>query len=398
MRERHLKTMMKWILHALFVALSSGVLSSVDAEAQDSKIQVRISGAPEVAIPWDRFNCQFGAVADTPSRAYRDAAGMIHFFGTNSKGMALVGSGFDTLKQDCNPVYRSHEKTDPSQFRHYEWVQPYAIDGNRIFALIHNEFRGLRVADIAPQCPTTNRKRNGKLLSCWYASIQRGESNDGGYTFTSPEPPANFLFGIPYRFAPDMIRAGFGSRTMIKSPVDGYYYAFIGSGPYKAQKARGSCLARSRDLKDWRFWTGRDYTGTFVNPYVQDADSFRPEDHICPEVFTNDIMSVVYNEPLKTFVALTRKVVGDVVTFHYTTSSDLVNWSPRRTLFDATKDRGVQIFYPSFIDPDSKAQNFDVTDGKLFLYYVSWPESKGNGVNNKKNNIMRVPVTIEAAP
>jgi len=378
--------------------LSLGICAgSTGGNAQNPAVVVKTVGKPEIAIPWQNYNCPApgGNVADTPTRAYRDGSGMIHMFGVNRQGMAFVGSSFHTLKQNCTPVYRSHENPDPSRFQYQEWVQPYAIQGNRIFALIHNEFHGLHNPDIRGAC-SNNRNSRGKQVACWYVSLQRGESTDGGYTFSSPEPPNNFLFGIPYRFEPDMIRAGFGSRTMIKSPLDGNYYAFIGGNPYKEAKARGSCLARSSDLRDWRFWTGRDFTGVFVNPYA--VADLVPERHVCPQVFVNDIMSVVYDERHKVFVALTRKTFDGDMTFQYATSLDLVRWSEPSNLFSASEAGGLRIQYPSFIDPESAAPNFDITQGKLFLYYINWAETKRDGtIDIKKRDVMRVPVVFEPA-
>jgi hypothetical protein len=299
---------------------------------------------------------------------------------------------------------------DPSHFNYKAWVIPYAIGGNYVYALVHNEYHGLRVSsppsfDYRSICwahLAAGQKRGAQ--TCWYTSSEAFASNDGGYRFApiNPGPPNHgFVFGIPYTFNTDMTRAGASTVTMIKSPVDGYYYSLVAAFPYQAQQ-RGTCLARSIDLKTWNFWTGTDangnpvFNGTFMNPYTgTDA----PENHVCPPVSTTQgtFMSLVYVRPLHQFVSVLVGAQGadegKILVFRYITSPDLIHWSNPQTFFSQTDDnsQGLPIWYPSFIDPSSSSPNFDVTDGSLYLYYVKWPHGFKD---NPHRNVMRVPVVI----
>ena len=401
---------------------SSGEDRSQNTRA--SVISIKVTGTPEVFISSSQFVCQppVGfASDDIPPRAYRDAAGTIHFFAVNAAGMAFTGPSFSQLKQDCTPIYVAPSDPAPSHFNFKAWVIPYAIGGNYIFALIHNEYHGLLVSsppgfDYRSICRAhlaAGQKRGAQ--TCWYTSSEAFASNDGGYTFApiNPGPPDyGFVFGIPYTFNADMTRAGATTVAMIKSPVDGYYYSLVAAFPYEAQQ-RGTCLARSIDLKTWNFWTGTDtngnpmFNGTFMNPYT---GTDVPGNHVCPPVSTTPgtFNSLVYVRPLRQFVSVIVSNErddsvagagaqgvggGKFLVFRYITSPDLIHWSNPQTFFSQKDDnsQALQIWYPSFIDPNSSSANFDVTNGSLYLYYVKWP----NGAkDNRHRDVMRVPVLI----
>lgn len=378
-------------------------------------VVVTLAGTPHVAIPDSAFHQntlpgKFFDANDVPPRAYRDASGLIHFFGNNSVNFAFTGTSFEpgALHQSTKTMYRYPLfDGDPSKFRYKEWIMPpYAISGNYIYALIHNELHAQAINPSDPfyylrvACEKNNPNASGQF--CYYTSAQSGESRNGGFTFTSPAAPDNFLFGIPYKFDTKMGRVGIGVDTMIKNPNDGYYYALLWAFAYKDQK-QGTCVARSVNLSTWNFWTGKDWSGTFANPYTNQMTDEQAKTHTCVPVTgmtpatRGMLYSVIYDEKHHVFVAVIRSGITDPETdssisaFSYITSPDLVHWSDAVQFFTQLDDNksGLPIAYGSFIDTESAAPNFDVTDGSLYFYYVKWP----SGLNDGKNrDVMRVRV------
>lgn len=55
----------------------------------------------------------------------------------------MVGDDFDSLTSDCSqPQLSSDYDPDPAQFNDSEWIgAPYTLDGETIYAVIHNEYR-----------------------------------------------------------------------------------------------------------------------------------------------------------------------------------------------------------------------------------------------------------------
>jgi hypothetical protein len=343
---------------------------AIAAQAANAAVTVTVAGPLESAIAVDRFDCgsRGGAggrdVPDTPPHAFRDSGGNIHFFANTFLGFRFGGRDFDHLAHpDCEQMKVPGLDPEPAHFRDHEWlVSPYSLDGTHVYALVHNEYFGWTYNNSCAQPADTGRGKH-----CWYMAITSAWSNNGGRSFE--QPPAGYdpmVATLPYRFSTGMASAGYGNPTnIVRNPHDNYYYALIGAFAYGDQKT-GRCLIRTRDFHSWRFWTGKDFSGQFIDPY-KTGDS--PDAHICPIVYRGSIMSIVYSPSLDTFIG-----VGNGGEFgggaDYTSSRDLIHWAEKQTLVSPSDSFAVR--YPSIIDPKSSARNFDTTGGTPYLYFVRY--------------------------
>jgi hypothetical protein len=87
-----------------------------------------------------------------------------------------------------------------------------------------------------------------------------------------------------------------------------------------------------------------------------------------------DPVAVTYSTYLNAFVALT---FGAQVGLSYSTSSDLLNWSPAQSILTFSSGgadgfgqiNGLTLLYGSFLDPNSN-QNFEIMGQQPYLYMV----------------------------
>jgi len=83
--------------------------------------------------------------------------------------------------------------------------------------------------------------------------------------------------------------------------------------------------------------------------------------------------------------------------FYYSTSQDLIDWSPRRLLISLPVNPSVPDpandtvhAYPALIDPDSTSLNFSTSDGQMYLYV-----SRFNfGGNSLDRDLLRFPIDV----
>jgi hypothetical protein len=177
--------------------------------------------------------------------------------------------------------------------------------------------------------------------------------------------------------------AGIMMPSNIVRQSDGFYYVMVAAPAYHAQQ-RGVCVMRTSDLTDpssWRAWNGTSYSTRFINPYV---DGSPPEDHVCtpvsPEQIGNMSSSLSWNTYLQKWLLVGSIDIedpdGNRPGFYWSTSADLINWSPSRQLVSGelpwshTCGDEDPILYPSLLDPDSPSPNFDMTGKRPYLYFT----------------------------
>jgi hypothetical protein len=129
---------------------------------------VEIIGVEEIVYDGSENPCSPDALPDLPVRAFRDASGLIQMNLSFSTNYRLVGPDLDSLQIDCSPTLVSEFNKDPSQFSYSEWMgSPYTLDGNTIYALVHNEFYASDSSD-------------------WYASVDfSDEQGTSGWFYQS---------------------------------------------------------------------------------------------------------------------------------------------------------------------------------------------------------------------
>lgn len=104
---------------------------------------VELIGEEETVYSYANDRCADNIVPDLPIRVFRNAEGMIQLNLSSPTNYRMIGPDLDSLELDCNPTLTSDSNPDPSQFSHQEWMgSPYTLDGETVYALIHNEYYG----------------------------------------------------------------------------------------------------------------------------------------------------------------------------------------------------------------------------------------------------------------
>jgi len=364
---------------------------------------MKITGDEQLVYDWTADRCADNTIPDLPMRAFRDKDGMVQAILSDESNYRMLGAGLNSLSVDCDPVMLSKYDADPSHYRDAEWIAaPYTEDGQLIYSLVHNEYRGHTHPGMCPQ---------DEYFPCWDNSITLAVSSNAGRTYEwALEPPAHLVARFPYPYLAGAGPEGFRSPSNIIKGKDGYFYNFFHVSEYNTQE-QWVCLMRTDDLSapdSWRFWNGSAFKGRFADPYTDDISD--PEDHICPPVALEQIGaslndSITYNTYLERYVLVgisadwleEREVWG----FYYAFSEDLVTWTRRKLLLEielpwTVDDPGsdVSYLYPSLLDPDSTSRNFETTDKTAYLYYTR--NNFGHGSLDR--DLIRVPVEFFPTP
>jgi hypothetical protein len=342
---------------------------------------VKTIGPEQIVFRWKRDACEPRDIPDAPARAFRDANGDVHLLASHYVNRQATGPNLDRVRHRCDVVMRSAYDSRPSEFEDREWLfSPYTLDGNTVFALVHDEYHG---ENHPGRCPSGNP--SGINQRCWYNAITLVRSDDRGATFHLARPaPGHLVAEVPYRYQPDMPRYGLFAPSNIVQK-DGYYYSLVSTAAYRKQE-QGTCVMRTKRLDDptaWRAWDGDGFNVSFVDPYKAKVEV---DDHICKPVSVPEIsdmtFSLTYNtyfhkyllvSPANEYVPGKRRVVSG---FYYSLSSNLVDWSPRKLIKEVTLIQTYRcgdpdaVFYPSILDPSSKSRNFETSGRRPYLYFT----------------------------
>jgi hypothetical protein len=104
---------------------------------------VKILGPEEIVFDWTTDQCSVEDIPDIPARAFRDVDGKIQLIASHFVNRRMIGNTIDSVQRDCNIIMNSHKDPEPSKFNDREWLHSvYTIDGETIYALVHNEYQG----------------------------------------------------------------------------------------------------------------------------------------------------------------------------------------------------------------------------------------------------------------
>ncbi|HEY7226303.1 MAG TPA: hypothetical protein VH561_22230 [Micromonosporaceae bacterium] len=228
-----------------------------------------------------------------------------------------------------------------------------------------------------PPCPSD------KHGDCLMMSLTAAVSTDGGASFTQSPAPGNLVAVLPYTWTPDAGQyAMWQPSNIIKSPRDDFYYALvqIDRRPRGEPGFQGMCLMRTKTLEapgSWRAWDGTGFNLRFVDPYAEAVGS--PAQATCTAVSQPIVgalgYSLTYNSYLDRFVAVGHDVFHDPPGFYFSVSEDLIHWTPKQLLMaaDLVQNKNYRtpyLAYPSVVDHDSPARNFDVAGQSPYLYFT----------------------------
>lgn len=381
----------------VIAVLSYRALQSGDAQPRSNLPPLAIEGPEQTVFDYTADACSPIDIPDTSARAFRDAQGQVHLVASHYVTRAMVGPSLDAVRHDCRLLMKSDLDGDPARFNDREWITaPWTPDGRTVYALVHNEHQGDKHAG---QCPS------GVYQKCWYNSITWAESTDGGRTFRQPPPPHHLIAAVPYRYQPDAGPVGlFQPSNIVHRSDDGHWYALIHAAAFGEQR-EGTCVMRTTNLRDprsWRAWDGSGYRVRFANPYESSGTGGR----ICRPVSFPEIVgmthSLTYNTYLDKYVLVSpssREGAGRrgvVPGFYYSTSDDLIDWSPRQLIREATLVTSFEcgdpnpVFFPSLLDPESPSRNFETTGRRPYLYFTRFHYKDCNSTLNR--DLVRVRV------
>jgi hypothetical protein len=369
-----------------------------------STISIRSIGYP---IPvWSSVDtlkkCHIIDVPDIPARAF--VANTTNS-GDNHVIQMICGAvgyhemhGPSLLNQtrSCKVAWNATKDGDPSLFAANEFIDSTVrFDNGTVVALIHTEFPGDRynachVATMQKEWnddhPLQQQQRYSKRHSplhrdgpltyptCWMVAIGLGISYDSGHSWQHiADPPHHLVAAVPYTYNESYMAYRWGDPSNIfRNPSDGYYYATVWNRNQVGLQSPGICVMRTNNLMDpksWRAWNGSDFVVRFVNPYrhVAQFPAFNPKDHVCttleiPGTTKEDctIFGVLWSHDIQQFIG----TVGCSTdhenhnAFFFTTSPNLVHWSPIQEMFSQARDlppmvaaMTTSIHYPTFLDP-----------------------------------------------
>lgn len=260
---------------------------------------------------------------------------------------------------------------------------------------------------IVHPCPCPS----GDHMKCWYNAITFAKSTDKGRTYHHPKAPDHLVACVPYCYEPDTGPWGvFSGSNIIYNQKDGYYYSMLHLEDRFLQE-RGTGVMRTKildDPKSWRAWDGNDFNVRFINPYTE--PNVGPAKHICQPVSRDEISkmhsSLTFNTYFNKFLVVGQARKWDrekkkfIPGFYYSLSDDLIHWTPRKLIMEATlkwaRNSPTEGFvsYPSLIDPNDTSRNFEVTGRRPYLYYTRRHRNTRQ-TRGLDRDLVRVPIQFD---
>jgi hypothetical protein len=353
-------------------------------QAALQQINLAPTGAEEVVYSWSKQRCSDNFIPDSPARAFRRPDNSIALIAAHYQNQFLIGTDFDNLKPDCRTTSSASESDDPSSFDTRYWIQALVPSDGKLVGLASHEYAGKR------------HKRCSTNLACWYSSIIEVTADQQQLRFRYPADFRQRLVAAPakpydqYRKS----RYGFFSTSNIVAN-NGLAYVFVWS---ELDSRSHNCLLRAplkNVVGNWAAY--RD--GSFESPNtISDQSNGRMDDcdPIAPDVISGPLRSIIRIGDVWAGVFMKRTKDLATTGVYYSTSPDLLNWSPPKLLARVEPwygGSGCGSFhdYPSLIDHNSNSSFFDSANGRLFLYLtrMNWADCSG-GLNR---DLVRIPLS-----
>jgi hypothetical protein len=343
-----------------------------------------LDGPAVAAFDTRKDSCEQIDIPDAPARAFRDYKGTVHLIASHYVTRAGLGNTLETVKHNCQIVFNSGRDGNIADFQDYTWLTTfYSVDGKKIVAFGHMEYHGWEHPGMCASKSDTP--------TCWYNVDTFQTSDDGGYHFTAPKPPGNYLLSLPAKYQPNQGPEGYSvDQNIVK--VGNWYYDGVyswawppgcgsGKGQHPCLVQDGTCAIRSANILDpssWRGWDGKDFTVTFADPYRGPVTD--PKAHVCAQVpYLDYANGVNYHEASHQFIA-TLWNQGSAgwgpQGVYFTTSPDFIHWSKPELALTLNQmlrrepEGNWSYAYVSLIDSKSDDRSFDTITDSPYLYYV----------------------------
>jgi hypothetical protein len=223
------------------------------------------------------------------------------------------------------------------------------------------------------------------LFDCWYNSVTLARSIDGGRSYAHAVPPRQLVAAPsrPYQQATEPI--GVFTPSNIVTGPDGAYYALVRIRD--PDGAHGDCLLRTRRVgspRAWRAWTGNAFDGVLSDPYRSQPNAGLDCSQVGRGEITEMTESLTYSSALGRYLLVglappgLRSVGAKVTGIYFSTSRDLLHWTPRTLVAPAVTTHTYTcggpspIAYPSIVDPSSSSRTFTTSGRRPFLYFTQF--------------------------
>ena len=279
-----------------------------------------------------------------------------------SDDFQLVGSNPFDLQVACPAILSSAQYG--AMVRGQTGIEAtYTEDGQPIYALAGQALSALNMAIGCVDQGTGN---------CWQGDIEALVSTDMGNDFGFTSSGNGDVAALTHTLTTNQpgTEGYTGASNIFKR--NGLYYAFVSVVDAYAAQAR-TCLIRTGNLADPSSWRG--YDGSGFNASLQPTGN-GPSPIACADVGGGNIggvTSVSFIPRKGLYVAMSQnrlQLAGDAAPVpgaYYSTSVDLLNWTPVQRLLVLPHNPGTDSMtesdnYPVLIDPFSQTRNFETLD------------------------------------
>jgi hypothetical protein len=313
--------------------------------------------------------CDNSYLPDAPARAFRNSQQQIILFAPNFKNRAMVGTSFSSMQHDCKIRYAAGNRPSADSLDDRSWLHAfYTTDGTHIFGLVSASFIPYRHG--LPCGGGTG------TTDCWYNGIASVTSVNAGDTFVYPASvPGHIFMAPPAPYDNNIsVQPSYVSVTNFVPWQDSLYAMVWRRNP--SGEASYNCLikAAKNDLNNWYVLTGSGYQlMSTLNSSGWTLNTFTPK---ALPALSRNVRALVLHEATQTFIAIFQDRVGTVAGFYYSTSKDLLNWTPRKFLYTGaarSTSNGEDAYeYPSLLDENSTDMNFGLVDDDLHLFFTKF--------------------------
>jgi hypothetical protein len=382
---------------ALVLASIAAALAAPAGSSAEGAPQVRIAGSPQTVFNWARQACAPTQVPDLPVRVFRDYRGRIQLLLSDYVNFRMIGPSLARLHPDCHAVLRSPENASPQSFEDREWLASiYTTDGRNVWALVHEEYQGNRHPG---RCPEHS------YFPCWYNAVTLAHSTDGGRSYSHQLTPRQLIATPSRPYEAGVGPSGVFSPSNIVTGSDGAHYALVRVRVPGA--TRGVCLLRTTRVgspRAWRAWNGSGFGGGFSDPYRSPPSAGTACTLLDPGLIAEMTESLTYNRALGRYLLVGLAPPGPlsigpkVTGIYYSTSRDLITWTPRTLIAPAVSVSSylcggpAPIAYPSVVDPRSSSRTYATSGRRPYLYFTQFHYT--NCHQTPDRDLMRVPLEI----
>ena len=369
-----------------------GLASLALLPSMAADVVVNVAGPP--VIVWSAVDqwhkCNVIDVPDVPAKVFQDREGVTHMVAGATNFHVMLGTPLNQTRS-CRVAWNMTGDPDPAKFAADEFLDAtHAFDNGTVYAILDTEYPGNRYG-----------KCDAGLSYPYCYMVYQGlaVSHDWGLTWAHARPPPHHLVAaVPYVYNESQPAYGWAAPSIIRSPIDGFFYVLMWNKHAVGLQAAGITVMRTADITDPGSWRGLDSTGQFTVRFVS-AYSMPPGEesqHISRIVNLPDDgcapYGLVWSADLRFVVTLgcykdyrtqgARDGVGAAHrVFMVATSEDLITWS-KATVFYSPADLPANVSaivtgmtYPSFVDPAAPSafgdRNYATIGRRPYLYWVS---------------------------